>query len=158
MSGDLGSVDERGCLTILGRQKDLIIRGGHNIYPTEIEALAIKHPAINKAAAIPMPDARLGEKVCLAVLAEDDAELEGDEVLQHLHREGLSKYDMPEYFVRLEAFPPDPQREDPEASIERPSPAGRFEGHRDSLDGRLSNPTGNRYNSHQYSAITPRKI
>ena len=105
MSGDLGSLDERGCLTILGRQKDLIIRGGHNIYPSQIEALAIKHPRINKAAAIPMPDSRLGEKVCLAVLTEGDVSLDAMDVLAHLDAQGLSKYDMPEYFTCMREFP-----------------------------------------------------
>ncbi len=105
LSGDLGQLDERGCLTILGRQKDLIIRGGRNIYPSEIEALAIKHTAINKVAVIPMPDARLGEKVCLLVLTEGDVDLPGNEVLNHLHHAGISKYDMPEYYLRMHSFP-----------------------------------------------------
>ncbi|WP_416139194.1 class I adenylate-forming enzyme family protein [Halomonas sp. HK25] len=103
MSGDLGWLDENGCLHIAGRKKDLIIRGGHNIHPSNIEALAIRHPGIAAAAAVPVPDERLGEKVCLAVV--NDQHLEPYDVLEHLNDEGLSKYDMPEYFITMDTFP-----------------------------------------------------
>jgi acyl-CoA synthetase len=101
LSGDLGSLDAQGNLKIEGRLKDLIIRGGHNIYPAQIEALAVRHTAIEKAAAFPVADERLGEKVCLAVIGA----IEPDDCLAHLAAEGLSKYDMPEYFLQLEVFP-----------------------------------------------------
>lgn len=101
LSGDLGSIDEKGNLRIEGRLKDLIIRGGHNIYPAQIEAAALRHPKIDKAAAFPVPDERLGEKVCLAVQGEVPA----DDVLQHLAQQGLSKFDMPEWFVNVDTFP-----------------------------------------------------
>jgi acyl-CoA synthetase len=105
MSGDLGRLDEQGNLQIVGRSKDLIIRGGHNIYPVEIENIALRHPRIAKAAAFPVPDARLGEKVCLGVIPVAGAALAAQDVLGHLHRQGLSKYDMPEYFMCVESFP-----------------------------------------------------
>ncbi len=101
MSGDLGSMDDRGNLKIEGRLKDLIIRGGHNIYPSRIEALAVSHVKVAKAAAFPVADERLGEKVCLAILGTAEA----DEVLAHLAAEGLSKFDMPEWFLRMDALP-----------------------------------------------------
>jgi acyl-CoA synthetase len=101
LSGDLGSLDAQGNLKIEGRLKDLIIRGGHNIYPAEIEARALRHAHIDKVAAFPVADERLGEKVCLAVIGQ----IEPDECLSHLAAEGLSKYDMPEYFLRLDIFP-----------------------------------------------------
>jgi len=105
MSGDLGQLDDRGNLQIVGRKKDLIIRGGHNIHPAHIENLAIRHPAVLKAAAYAVPDERLGERVCLAITARDGATVDGPLLLAHLHAEGLSRYDMPEFFVCLEAFP-----------------------------------------------------
>lgn len=105
MSGDLGVMDDQGCLQIVGRKKDLIIRGGHNIHPARIEDLAHRHPGIAKAAAFPVADNRLGEKVCLAIIARPHYELEAEEVLNHLHEAGLSRYDMPEYFISLESFP-----------------------------------------------------
>jgi acyl-CoA synthetase len=105
MSGDLGRFDATGNLQIVGRKKDLIIRGGYNIHPAHIENLALKHPAVLKAAAFPVPDERLGERVCLAVIARDGTHVDGDELLHHLAGAGLSKYDMPEHFIALDAFP-----------------------------------------------------
>lgn len=101
LSGDLGSFDEAGNLRIDGRIKDLIIRGGHNIYPSRIESIALTHPHIEKAAAFGVADDRLGEKVCLAVIGEIDAQT----MLTHLADEGLSKYDMPEWFVAVKTLP-----------------------------------------------------
>ncbi len=105
MSGDLGRLDDKGCLEILGRKKELIIRGGHNVYPAQIEDLALRHPAIARVAAFPVPDRRLGEKVCLAVVPRAGDAPAPLEVLAHLRAQGLSIYDMPEYFVALEEFP-----------------------------------------------------
>lgn len=101
LSGDLGVLDDRGNLSIVGRLKDLIIRGGRNIAPAHIEALAVRHGEVEKAAAFPVPDARLGEKVCLAILGQ----AEPAPLLAHLDQAGLSRYDMPEYYLRLETFP-----------------------------------------------------
>jgi acyl-CoA synthetase (AMP-forming)/AMP-acid ligase II len=105
LSGDLGRLDENGNLAIVGRMKDIIIRGGHNIHPARIEDLAIKHPNIEKAAAFAVPDERLGEKVGLAVMPAQAPAPAGDDVLNHLHAAGLSKYDMPEYFIVMDDFP-----------------------------------------------------
>jgi len=105
MSGDLGTLDERRCLRIVGRKKDLIIRGGHNIHPARIEDLAHRHAAVQKAAAFGVPDTRLGEKVCLAVICREGERVHGEGMLDHLHAVGLSKYDMPEFFITLDAFP-----------------------------------------------------
>jgi acyl-CoA synthetase len=101
LSGDLGALDETGNLRIEGRLKDLIIRGGHNIYPSHIEALALRHRAVDKVAVFPVPDQRLGEKACIAVIGDIGSSV----LLRHLSAEGLSKYDMPEYFLEVEAFP-----------------------------------------------------
>ena len=105
LSGDLGRFDAKGNLQIVGRKKDLIIRGGHNIYPAHIENLTVKHPAVLKAAAFPIGDERLGERVCLAIIARDGSELDAGQMLDHLGEHGLSKYDMPEFFICMEAFP-----------------------------------------------------
>jgi acyl-CoA synthetase len=105
MTGDLGSIDAQGYLRISGRSKDIIIRGGHNIHPAHIEELATRHPAVQRAAAVPVKDARLGEKVCLAVVNRQGQSVTPDELLTHLDAAGLSKYDMPEYFLRLDEIP-----------------------------------------------------
>jgi len=105
MSGDLGRLDDKDCLEIVGRKKDLIIRGGHNIHPARIEDLAMRHAAIARCAAFPVADLRLGEKVCLAVILDEGENVTPQQLLVHLHRAGLSRYDMPEYFITLPAFP-----------------------------------------------------
>jgi len=105
MTGDLGWIDEAGYLRVTGRKKDMIIRGGRNIHPARIEALALRHAAIEKAAAFPVGDARLGERVCLAVVARGDMQLDPKAILEHLDASGLSRYDMPEFFLPLSEMP-----------------------------------------------------
>jgi acyl-CoA synthetase len=105
MTGDLGSLDAQGYLRIAGRTKDIIIRGGHNIHPARIEELATRHAAVRRAAAVPVKDARLGEKVCLAVVFHAGKHIAPPDLLAHLDAAGLSKYDMPEYFLRLDEIP-----------------------------------------------------
>ena len=105
MTGDLGTLDANGYLRISGRSKDIIIRGGHNIHPAHIEEYATRHPAVQRAAAVPVKDARLGEKVCLAVVFRSGQSATPAELLSHLDNAGLSKFDMPEYFIRLDEIP-----------------------------------------------------
>jgi acyl-CoA synthetase len=105
MTGDLGWLDEAGYLRITGRIKDVIIRGGRNIYPARIEALAMNHEAVEKAAAFAVADPRLGERVCLAVVARKDMQAEPEAILKHLDAAGLPKYDMPEFILPLDAMP-----------------------------------------------------
>ena len=105
MSGDLGRLDSEGCLEIVGRKKDLIIRGGHNIHPARIEDLAMRHPAVARVAAFAVADHRLGEKVCLSVIFHEGTSAEAQELLAHLHAAGLSRYDMPEYFIAMTTYP-----------------------------------------------------
>jgi acyl-CoA synthetase len=105
MSGDLGRLDERGNLQVVGRLKDLIIRGGHNIYPARIEDLAHRHAGVAKAAAFSVADERLGERVCLAIIPKAPPGPSADEMLAHLDQVGLSKYDMPEYYLVTPEFP-----------------------------------------------------
>lgn len=104
LSGDLGVLDGNGNLSIVGRLKDVVIRGGHNIFPARVEDLAVKHPSIAKAAAFPIADERLGEKLALAILSSGEAP-DATAVLNHLYAVGLSKYDMPEYFLVMDSFP-----------------------------------------------------
>jgi acyl-CoA synthetase len=105
MTGDLGTIDADGYLRISGRAKDIIIRGGHNIHPARVEELATRHAAVQRAAAVPVKDARLGEKVCLAVVFRAGKAVTPDELLAHLDAAGLSKFDMPEYFLTLDEIP-----------------------------------------------------
>ncbi len=105
ITGDLGLIDSDNCLRVTGRKKDIIIRGGHNIFPAKIEALTLRHASVMRVAAVPVPDERLGEKVCLAVAFRPGQALDADAVLAHLDESGLSKFDMPEYYLAMEDLP-----------------------------------------------------
>ena len=105
LTRDLGWVDDDGYLRITGREKDVIIRGGRNIFPIKLENLALQHEAVAKAAVIAVPDERLGEKVCLVVSGRPGAQVSGADLLSHLDNAELSKFDMPEYFVQLDDIP-----------------------------------------------------
>jgi len=105
MTGDLGRLDDQGYLRITGRKKDVIIRGGRNIHPAAMEALALRHAAVEKAAAFGIPDRRLGERICLALVMRANLPLDADAMLEHLAAVGLSKYDMPEFLLPLTEIP-----------------------------------------------------
>ncbi|MGR3825638.1 MAG: class I adenylate-forming enzyme family protein [Salipiger marinus] len=105
MTGDLGRMDAEGYLTLTGRLKEIIIRGGHNIHPARIEALAMRHPEVARAAAVGVKDERLGEKVCLVVMPRSSTPIDPQSLLHHLDEMGLSKYDMPEYFLEVDEIP-----------------------------------------------------
>ncbi len=117
MTGDLGTLDAAGNLRITGRAKDLIIRGGHNIHPAQIEDLAMRHPAIARAAAFPVPDDRLGERACLAIVPAPGTTLLDDALLAHLDAAGLSRFDMPEFVLRLDALPLTPSGKTPKRNL-----------------------------------------
>jgi acyl-CoA synthetase len=105
MTGDLGWLDENDYLRITGRKKDVIIRGGHNINPARIEDLVMRHNAIERAAAIPVADARVGEKICLAVMFRAGKSASVEQIIEDLDLAGLTKYEMPEYFLELTNIP-----------------------------------------------------
>jgi acyl-CoA synthetase len=105
MTGDLGWIDAQGYIRITGRKKDVIIRGGHNIFPARIETLAMQHPAVARAAALPVADDRLGERVCLAIMRKPGQALAPEALLAHLDAAGLSRYDMPEFYLDLPEIP-----------------------------------------------------
>ena len=105
MTGDLGRLDETGYLRITGRKKDVIIRGGQKIYPARIEELALRCHSVEKAAAFPVPDARLGERLCLAIVTRDAAPLDAERLLCELDAAGLPRHDMPEFVLPVPRMP-----------------------------------------------------
>jgi acyl-CoA synthetase len=105
LTGDLGRLDDNGYLRLTGRKKDVIIRGGHNINPARIEELAMSLADVERAAAVPVEDARLGERVCLAVTLRPGAKMTAGRVLEALVAAGLSRAEMPEFFLELDDIP-----------------------------------------------------
>jgi long-chain acyl-CoA synthetase len=83
-TGDIAAVDGDGFLFIRDRKKDMILRGGENIYCAEVEAAAYRHPAVAECSAFGVPDARLGEEVALAVVPQDGQTLTAAELREHL--------------------------------------------------------------------------
>ena len=104
-TGDLGRFDANDCLTITGRSKDLIIRGGENISPKEIEDVLYTHPAIRDAAVVAMPHARLGETACAFVTLRDGATFEMKELRVLLEGCGLARQKWPEALEIVEVLP-----------------------------------------------------
>ncbi|MBB5852290.1 AMP-binding protein [Amycolatopsis umgeniensis] len=102
-TGDLGRIDDEGYLTIVGRRKDVIIRGGMNISPAEVEAVLITHPAIRDVACVPVPDPLFGERLCACVASETPLSL--DDLTGHLERSGLERRKFPERLVVLPSLP-----------------------------------------------------
>jgi acyl-CoA synthetase (AMP-forming)/AMP-acid ligase II len=103
-AGDLAWMDEEGYLYLSGRKKDMIIRGGENIYPVEIETVLGSHPGVRECAVIGVADEHWGERVkACVVLAAEDAPTE--EELRAYCRENLAKYKVPELFEFVEDFP-----------------------------------------------------
>ncbi|MDP3549903.1 MAG: AMP-binding protein [Novosphingobium sp.] len=102
-TGDLGVLTADGALTITGRKKDLIIRGGENISAKEIEDVLHSHPAVREAAVIAMPHERLGEGVCAYVILCGDADAAA--LAAHVGASGMAKQKIPERFEFVEDFP-----------------------------------------------------
>jgi long-chain acyl-CoA synthetase len=103
-TGDIGCVDEKGFVHILDRAKSVIIRGGQNIYPAEIERLLRGHPGVLDAAVLAMPDARFGE-VPLAALEVGEAHETLQHELEALCARDLARFKRPEAWVILPRFP-----------------------------------------------------
>lgn len=106
-SGDLGMLDERGYLSITGRLKDMIIRGGINIYPREIEDVLFEDPSVAQAAVVGIPDDKWGEIVLAIVQAADGVEPQFEALHQHC-RARLASFKVPALWCRIDSFPLNP--------------------------------------------------
>lgn len=104
-TGDLAIQTPEGCLTITGRKKDIIIRGGENLSPKEIEDVLYAHPAIREAAVVAMPHERLGETCCAFVTLKPDADFDFDTMLSILEKSGLAKQKYPERLEIVQSLP-----------------------------------------------------
>ena len=103
-TGDLAVMDDEGYINIAGRIKDMIIRGGENVYPREIEEFLLTHPTVSEAYVIGVPDPRLGEAVCACVRLRSGAAATEDELRDYC-RGRIAHYKIPAYVRFVDAFP-----------------------------------------------------
>jgi fatty-acyl-CoA synthase len=103
--GDLGTIDERGFLRITGRLKDVIIRGGLNIYPREIEDVIFTHADVHQVSVIGVPDEIYGEIVAAVVIPQDPSRPLDIEGLSEYCRERLARHKVPKQWYVIDAFP-----------------------------------------------------
>jgi acyl-CoA synthetase (AMP-forming)/AMP-acid ligase II len=106
-TGDLGVFDAKGYLKIVGRKKEMIIRGGANIYPREIEEVLYQHPKVRDAAVVGVPDARLGERVCACIVPKE-GEVFGFEEMRAFLEPSIAKYKVPEFLEIVAELPRTP--------------------------------------------------
>jgi fatty-acyl-CoA synthase len=103
-TGDLATIDEEGFCNIVGRIKDMVIRGGENIYPREIEEFLYKHPDIADVQVFGVPDRQFGEQLCAWIRLRDKAVLTEEGVLAYC-RGAIAHYKVPRYIRFVDAFP-----------------------------------------------------
>ncbi len=106
-SGDMARIDEDGYFFIVDRKKDMIIRGGYNIYPREVEEVLYEHPSVREAAVVGVPDEDLGEEVGAAVALKDGAEATADE-LREFVKSQVAAYKYPRQIWFLDDLPKGP--------------------------------------------------
>lgn len=104
-TGDTATVDSAGLVRLVGRSKDIVIRGGENIPVVEVESLLFEHPKVRDLAIIGVPDARLGQRACAVVVPAPDEQPTLDELCGHLLGQGLSKRFLPERLELVGALP-----------------------------------------------------
>jgi fatty-acyl-CoA synthase len=103
-TGDLAVIDEQGYCNIVGRVKDMIIRGGENIYPREIEEFLYRHPAVLDVAVVGVPDAKYGEAVCACIQVRAGMSVTEDEIREFC-RSRIAHFKVPRYVRFMDSFP-----------------------------------------------------
>ncbi len=103
-TGDIGSLDAEGFLTILDRKKDMVIVGGYNVYPREVDEVLCMHPSIADAATVGTPDAYRGERLCAFVIVRAGASATQDELIAHCAK-NLARYKLPSSIMIVPALP-----------------------------------------------------
>jgi non-ribosomal peptide synthetase component E (peptide arylation enzyme) len=103
--GDLVTVTDSGYLKIMGRKKNIIIRGGQNIYPKEIEDYLLAYGKITNTAVVPMPDPAMGERACAFVTVKKGEELDFEEMVEYLKSKKIAPFKLPERLEVVESFP-----------------------------------------------------
>jgi long-chain acyl-CoA synthetase len=124
-NGDVGFVDEDGYLFLVDRKKDLIIRGGYNVYPREVEEVLYEHPDVFEAAVVGVPDETYGEEVVAVVVAQPGHECEPDDVKAFV-RERVAAYKYPRHVVVVDELPKGPSGKIIKREIDRDELARAF--------------------------------
>jgi acyl-CoA synthetase (AMP-forming)/AMP-acid ligase II len=106
-TGDVGYYDNRGYVYIVDRRKDMIVSGGENIYPREVEEVLYGHPAVREAAVIGIPDSYWVEKVHAVISVKEGAAVTGEEIINFC-KEKLARYKAPKSVEFVEAIPKNP--------------------------------------------------
>jgi acyl-CoA synthetase (AMP-forming)/AMP-acid ligase II len=104
-SGDVLRMDDAGYVTVVGRKKEIIIRGGMNIAPREVEELLVGFPEVERAAVVGIPDARLGERMCACVVLRAGGRLDFTAMIDRLRTAGLATYKLPERLEVMDVLP-----------------------------------------------------
>jgi long-chain acyl-CoA synthetase len=136
-TGDLGRMDEDGYFFIVDRKTDLIIRGGYNVYPREVEEVLHEHPAVLEAAVIGVPDPELGQEVGAAVALKDGARAGEDELREHV-RSQLAAYKYPRLIWFCHELPKGPTGKILKREIALPSDVLRQKSRQSTVDSRQS--------------------
>jgi long-chain acyl-CoA synthetase len=104
-TGDVARIDEDGFIFIVDRKKDMVLRGGENIYCAEVEACVYRHPAVAECCVFGVPDARLGEEVALVVVARPGESLSADAVREHCGAV-MARHKIPRYiWISIDPLP-----------------------------------------------------
>lgn len=106
-SGDLSKIDEDGNLIIVGRIKDVIVRGGENISPTEIEDILYTYPKVKQVAVVAIPDERLGEKTCACIIPKEGESILHDEI-KAFFKDKVARFKIPDRIEVMDEFPSTP--------------------------------------------------
>lgn len=104
-TGDLGFIDDSGNLVPVGREKDVIIRGGENVYPVEVESLLLTFPKISDVAIVGMPDPVMGERICAFVVVKKGEKITLEEIRNFLKNKGLAMFKIPERIEIVDQLP-----------------------------------------------------
>src|SRR5215831_16160143 len=102
-TGDLATMDARGYVNIVGRLKEMAIRGGENLYPVEIESMLVRHEAVAEAQVIGVPDERMGEELCAVLKLRPGAALD-PEALRAWCRDRMARQKVPRYVKIVDAY------------------------------------------------------
>ena len=122
LTGDMGKIDDDGYFSIVDRKKELIIRGGYNVYPREVEEVLYEHPAVEACAVIAVPDDNMGEEVGAAIVLKDGEDASEDE-LRDFVKKDVANYKYPRRIWFVDELPMGPTGKILKREIEVPEPA-----------------------------------